>query len=129
MALFHGASAQVVPLAAGRTADAPMPCTHAVIKAESLEVIHLSVPAGGRLPMHAAPGEITLFGLSGTLTLELHDRSLQVGPGDFVHLGRGAPHAVHSAEGARALLTICLHREPPSRTEISTRHTGLRPPV
>lgn len=94
MALSHGASGQVIALAA-----------------------------------NAAPGEITLFGLSGTLTLELRDRTLRVGAGDFVRLARGVPHAVHSADGASALLSLCLHREPPSRNEIPNRHTGLRPPM
>lgn len=129
MATRHGLSGQVVSLREPRDPQAPAQATQAVIKAESLEVVHLALPAGGRLPMHAAPGEITLFGLAGTLTLELHDRRLQVGPGDFVHLARGEPHAVHAEGQVRALLTLCLHREPPTHAIPSTGHTGPRPPV
>lgn len=94
--------------------DAPTAMrTQALLKAESLELVHLVLPAGRHLPVHAAPGEITLLGLVGTLTLELADHTLQLGPGDLVHLARGEPHAVHSVGGAHALLTICLHRAPP----------------
>ena len=63
-----------------------------------------------------APGEITLFGLAGTLTIDLPGRRVQLGAGDFLHLARGVPHAVHAADAARALLTICLHRERPGAT-------------
>lgn len=107
------ASRQIISLADAGTA----PRTQALLKAESLELVHLVLPAGGRLPVHAAPGEITLLGLSGTLTLELADRTLQLGPGALVHLARGEPHAVLSVGGARALLTICLHRAAPLRTD------------
>lgn len=112
MALQHGASGEVVLLAAHRAAP---PRTQAVIKAESLEVVQLALPPGGRLPVHTAPGEITLFGLSGTLTVELRDRTLQLGPNQFVHLARGEPHAVHTIGGACALLTLCLHRDRPKQ--------------
>jgi quercetin dioxygenase-like cupin family protein len=90
--------------------------TTAVLKAESLEVVQLVLPAGGHLPTHSAPGEITLFGLAGTLTIDLPGRRVQLGAGDFLHLARGVPHAVHAADAARALLTICLHRERPGAT-------------
>ena len=127
MALRHGVSGRVVSIAEPCAAAAP-PRTQAVIKGESLEVVQLVLPAGSSLPMHAAPGEITLFGLSGTLTVELGDRTLRIGPGDLLHLARGEPHAVRTAGGARALPTLCLHRVPPARTESATRPTGPRRP-
>jgi quercetin dioxygenase-like cupin family protein len=115
MALQHGASGEVVLLDAHQAAPAR---TQAVIKVESLEVVQLALPPGGRLPVHAAPGEITLFGLWGTLSLELSDRTLQLGPHQFVHLARGEPHAVRTIGGACALLTLCLHREPPPQAPL-----------
>jgi len=106
-------SRQIIALADAHRA----PRTRALLKAESLELVHLVVPAGGGLPVHAAPGEITLLGLAGNLTLELADRTLQLGPGALVHMARGEPHAVRSTGGAHALLTICLHRTPPQRSD------------
>jgi quercetin dioxygenase-like cupin family protein len=106
-------SRQIISLANVHTA----PRTRALLKADSLELVHLVLPAGACLPVHAAPGEITLCGLVGTLTLELADRTLQLGPGALVHLSRGEPHAVRSDGGAHALLTICLHRTAPQRVE------------
>lgn len=129
MALHHGVSGHVVSITAALAPEATAQRTQAVIKAESLEVVHLMLPPGGRLPVHAAPGEITLFGLIGTLTLELRDRTLQIGPGEFVHLARGEPHGVYAENAAHALLTICLHREPPMRAKATTSPTGGCPLV
>lgn len=103
MAQPHAESNQVVNLLADWPAS-----TTAVLKAESLEVIRLALPAGTRMPRHAAPGELTLFGVSGCMSLVLDDRSLSIGPGDFVHLKAGEPHAVEAHEDARVLLTLSL---------------------
>jgi quercetin dioxygenase-like cupin family protein len=88
--------------------------THALIKAESLELVQLVLPAGAVLPEHAAPGEITLFGLQGCLVIRLRERALRLEVGDLVHLAPGEPHAVQAEVDSRALLTLCLHRHPPA---------------
>lgn len=113
MATPHATSGE--PFALARVAAPATSGSAAVIKADSLEVVRLRLTAGRGLPRHAAPGEITLLGLAGTITVVLDDRAVDLGPGDFLHLGRGAPHAVQAPQDADALLTICLHREPPRR--------------
>lgn len=105
MAQPHADSGQVVNLLADWPAS-----TSAVLKAECLEVIRLALPAGTRMPRHAAPGEITLLGVSGRMRLVLDDRSIAIGPGDFVHLKAGEPHAVEAHDDVRVLLTRCLRR-------------------
>jgi len=80
-----------------------------LVKADCLEVARLSLPTGARMPRHAAPGEITLLGVSGHMSLVLDDRTIRIGPGDFVHLHAGEPHAVEVHEDVQVLLTLCLH--------------------
>ena len=107
MAQPHSRSGQVVPLPP--LADAPTPArTTAILKAEQLEVIQLVLAAGKTLPEHQVPGEITLLGLSGTLMLRTPQGEQALGPGDFIHLRRGEPHALTARDDASALLTICL---------------------
>jgi quercetin dioxygenase-like cupin family protein len=113
MATPRAQTAQVIALRDPRSQPARRR-THALIKAESLELVQLMLPAGAVLPEHAAPGEITLFCLQGCLVLRLRDRALRLEAGDLVHLAPGEPHAVHAEGDSRALLTLCLHRQPPA---------------
>lgn len=107
MAQAHARSGKVVPLrplgAALATAR-----THALIKARQLEVVRLVLPAGGMLPEHAAPGEITLLGLEGRIELVLPTGCVELGPGDFIHLAAGERHALRAREPASLLLTLRL---------------------
>jgi quercetin dioxygenase-like cupin family protein len=111
MATTRAQTAQVIAL--GEHALQPAPRrTHAILKTESLELVHLVLPAGAVLPEHAAPGEITLFGLQGSLRLRLRNRDVFLHAGGLIHLAAGEPHAVHAQTDSRALLTLCLQRPP-----------------
>ena len=83
MAQPHARSGQVVPLHP-LAAVSPPPRTTAILKADQLEVVQIVLAAG-------------------TPSAES-----QLGPGDFIHLRRGEPHALTALEDATALLTICL---------------------
>jgi len=113
MATPRAHTAQVIALRDSASALAHRR-THALLKAESLELVQLVLPAGAVLPEHAAPGEITLHVLQGCLLVQLRNRDLRLGAGDLVHLAPGEPHAVHAQADSRALLTLCLHRQPPA---------------
>lgn len=107
MAQPHARSGQVVPLHPLAAASPPARTT-AILKAEQLEVVQVVLAAGKSMPEHHVPGEITLLCLAGRIVLRTPGAELQVGPGDFVHLGRGEPHALTALEDATVLLTICL---------------------
>ncbi len=98
-------SGEVHPLQPAR--DAPARTT-ALIKSRELEVIRLVIRAGEALPEHAAPGEMTMLGMAGRLELVTPERTLEIGPGDFVHLGARVPHTVRGVQDASALLTLSL---------------------
>lgn len=112
MALPHAVSGEVIPL--GRLdSGAGAQRTHALIRAPQLEVARLVLPAGHRMPEHAAPGEITLQGLAGRVDLVLGGRRVALGPGDLVHLAAGEAHAVEAIEPSVLLLTLCRVRAAP----------------
>lgn len=113
MATPHARTSQVIALREPGSQPSQRR-THALLKADSLELVQLVLPAGAALPEHAAPGEITLFGLEGCLIVALRDQALRLEAGDLLHLAAGEPHAVRAEADSRALLTLCLHREPPS---------------
>lgn len=114
MAQAHARSGEVVSL---RPFGATLPDarTQAVLKAPQLEVVRLVLQAGAELPRHAAPGEITLLGIEGRVAFAVGERELELGPGDWIHLGAGEPHALRALEPASLLLTLRLTAPDPSR--------------
>jgi len=107
MAQQHALSGQVVRLAPWSDAATDARTT-AVIKAEQLEVVRIVLPAGKVFPEHHVQGEITVLCLEGRILFRTPAAEQQMGPGDFIHLRGGEPHALEALEDASALLTICL---------------------
>lgn len=107
MAQQHAQSGQVVRLAPWTDSSSDARTT-AVIKAEQLEVVRVVLAAGKVFPEHRVQGEITVLCLQGRIIFRTPTSEQQMGPGDFIHLQRGEPHALEALEDASALLTICL---------------------
>ena len=107
MAQPHAQSGQVVNLSplADRLPDER---TTAIIKAEQLEVVRIVLAAGKTMPEHSVRGEITVLCLEGRIAFSTPTGTQELGPADFIHLARGAPHALRAVVDASALLTICL---------------------
>lgn len=107
MAQPHAMSGQVVhiPSLSDPSTDAR---STAILKAEQLEVVRIVLPAGKSFPEHHVQGEITVLCLEGRILFRTPLGEQQMGPGDFIHLQRGEPHALDALEDATALLTICL---------------------
>lgn len=82
--------------------------TTAVIKAEQLEVVRIVLMAGKEMREHSAPGEITVLCVEGEIVFRTPSSEQTLVAGDFVHLGRGVPHALKAVLDSSALLTICL---------------------
>lgn len=107
MAQPHARSGQPVslmPLAQRLPAER----STAILKAQQLEVVRIVLPRGKSLPEHRVQGEITLLCLEGRLAFDGPQGTVELGPMDFIHLERGAPHALTALQDASALLTICL---------------------
>jgi len=82
--------------------------TTALLKARQLEVIRLVLHAGQALREHAAPGEITVHCLEGSVEFTLPGHRHVLAPGDWIHLAAREPHALHALSDTSLLVTICL---------------------
>jgi quercetin dioxygenase-like cupin family protein len=81
-----------------------------VLKAPQLEVVRIVLHAGQTLREHAVDGEITVLCLEGRIVFTTPGAEHPLAAGDFIHLARGVPHALHALADASALLTICIAR-------------------
>ena len=109
MAQPHATSGQVVSLLPLGDALAAARTT-AVLKAQQFEIVRVVLHAGQTLREHAVDGEITVLGLEGRIVFTTPTAEHLIGAGDFIHLPRGEPHALHALADASALLTICIAR-------------------
>lgn len=70
----------------------------------SLAMFEFDVPAGIKVPIphsHDAYEE-TIYGLAGVLTWTLDGRRVEIGPGQVLHIPRGAVHHFDNVHGADA---------------------------
>ena len=107
MAQPHARSGQVVslmPLAQRLGTER----TTAILKAEQLEVVRIVLRQGKSMPEHQVQGEISVLCLEGRLVFGSPDGTVELGPMDFIHLRRSAPHTLTALVDSSALLTICL---------------------
>lgn len=88
------------PAQAGRVASAR------VLKADGVRLVHLAFDDGQQLTEHTAPVPILLQCLTGRFTLEVSERTIELGPGGIVHLTRRLPHAVTAHGASRLLITL-----------------------
>ncbi len=107
MAQPHASSGQVVHLPSLNDPSTDARST-AILKADQLEVVRIVLPAGKAFPDHHVQGEITVLCLEGNILFRTPQGEQRMGPGDFIHLQRGEPHALEALEDSLALLTICL---------------------
>ena len=82
--------------------------TTAIVKAEQMEVVRIVLLAGKELPIHAAPGEITVQCIEGRIAFSTPGKVNMMTAGDLIHLRMQEPHALKAIEDSSALLTMCL---------------------
>jgi quercetin dioxygenase-like cupin family protein len=104
MALRHAIPGEVVHLhsMAGGAASGK---TSALVKSDRFEAVRLVLPAGTSTASHRVEGYFTLFCIEGRAVLEAGGE-IELRPGDWVYLDRGAPHAVRAIEDSVLLLHI-----------------------
>ena len=102
MALHHACSGEVVRL---RSRNG----TAALAKTSSFEAIHLSISVGDTIPAHNVAGAMTLYCISGDVTIELENRQVKMGTGDWLYLDPGVDHALRGDVESTLLLTILFN--------------------
>lgn len=107
MAQNHAASGDIIdilPLGAGLADQV----TSAIMKSAQLELVRLVLPSGKAMREHRVAGEITVQCIEGLIQCTTPAESLQLGPGQLIHLQGGEAHSLLALADSSALLTICL---------------------
>jgi quercetin dioxygenase-like cupin family protein len=107
MAIPHAESGEVVdvqPLAAALRDHQ----TRVLIKTDDLEVLRLVLPQGKEIPIHSAPGRITVHCLEGRVAFTALRGTTDLEPGQLLYLEPGEPHSLLAHEDSSVLVTLVL---------------------
>ena len=110
MANSRTQTGEVVQLLLGTTLGGSQTTT--LVKTTNLEVIRLILPAGKVIPLHKAPGEITVQCLEGRVEFTVHGLTQELTAGQWLFLTAGEPHAVTGVENSSLLVTLLLSKNP-----------------
>ena len=69
---------------------------------EGVQVVHILVPPGGGIPLHATPQDVLFYVLEGYGTFTIGSEEGWFGPHTLIFSPRGLPHAVRN-EGSEKL--------------------------
>jgi quercetin dioxygenase-like cupin family protein len=92
--------ADLVSVAEGSTVS------RTVLKGEGANLVLFSFDAGEELSEHTAAMPVLLQALDGRLEVSADGRTVELVPGDVIHLGTRVPHSVRALEPSRLLLTM-----------------------
>lgn len=85
---------RIVHLPLGQTVGTAKSMT--LLKSDRLELLRLVIPAGKEIPPHKAPGEITVQCIEGLIAFERDGHTIEMRPGDLLHL---CPQEIHALKG------------------------------
>jgi quercetin dioxygenase-like cupin family protein len=106
MSIQHAASGKMIQLFLGPALGNSKTMT--LVKTADLELIRLVLAAGKDIPMHKAPGEITVQCLEGRVAFTAGGKTQELTAGRLVYLAAGEPHSVKGIEHSSLLVTILL---------------------
>jgi polyhydroxybutyrate depolymerase len=69
----------------------------------SYSFLEIEIPAGSGPPPHQHAADEWFYLLSGTVVIDSGDRSVELRPGDYLHVPRGTRHSVKATMAARLL--------------------------
>lgn len=82
-----------------------------VVKAEGMRLVLFAFDAGQELTEHTAAVPVLVQALDGAFDFTADGRTVDLRPGDVVHLRTRVPHAVLAREAGRLLLTMIDPRQ------------------
>jgi quercetin dioxygenase-like cupin family protein len=83
-----------------------------LLKSAGLELIRLVIPAGKEVPAHRAPGEITVQCVEGQVAFQHDGKTLELNPGDMLHLCPKETHSLKGLKDSMVLVTLLrLHAQ------------------
>lgn len=81
-----------------------------VLKADGVRIVLFAFDAGQQLSEHTAAIPVLLQAVEGPLTVTAADQTVELTPGDVVHLGARVPHSVVANERSKMALTMLDNR-------------------
>jgi quercetin dioxygenase-like cupin family protein len=90
-----------------RSVDVSRRSAH-LVRAQSLEVIRLSLNAGEEIPPHHARGEIVVQCLDGHIAFTARGQTRELRPGQLLYLSPGEEHSLKSIEKSIVVVTKAL---------------------
>lgn len=82
--------------------------TRALIKTPDLEVLRLIMPQGKEIPIHRAPGRITVQCLEGRVAFTALSGTVDLEAGQLLYLEPDEPHSLLAHENSSLLVTLVL---------------------
>ncbi len=82
--------------------------TRTLIKTEDLEVLWLVLPEGKEIPVHSAPGRITVHCVEGRVAFTAIRGTADLSPGQLLYLEPREPHSLLAHEDSSLLVTLVL---------------------
>lgn len=122
--MTHDSALTAEDLAAGRTPRRGA-LRRTVYSGPRAHVTVVALAAGARLDERVAGLPAFAHVLSGRVAIDVSGRRHEAGPGTWVHVAAGAPHALAARTPATVLLTL-LRRDEPARRR-AARPAARRP--
>ena len=104
MSIPHLNSNEVIQLPLGTALSSTKTMT--LVKTPDLELIRLVIPTGKVIPLHKAPGEITVQCLEGRVAFTAAGQTHELTAGQLLYLTAGEPHSLTGLEDASLLVTL-----------------------
>ncbi len=111
MAIHHAQSGEVVDVSPLGDSLQDLK-THVLIKTQDLQVLRLVMPQGKEIPIHRAPGRITVHCLEGRVAFTALRGTMELVGGQLLYLEPEEPHSLLAHENSSLLVTLVLpHRQ------------------
>ncbi|MFZ2530447.1 MAG: cupin domain-containing protein [Rhodococcus sp. (in: high G+C Gram-positive bacteria)] len=81
---------------------------HRAHSGQGFRITHVALDAGVELPEHSATSPIIVQIAQGSVDFVVGETTYRMEQGAILHLEAGVPHAVHSVEAARVIVTFLL---------------------
>jgi quercetin dioxygenase-like cupin family protein len=82
--------------------------TRALVKGDGLEVLRLVLTRDKEIPIHSAPGPITVQCLEGRVAFTALRGTVELQAGQMLFLSPGEPHSLLAYEDSSLLVTLAL---------------------
>ena len=85
-----------------------------LVKSKDVEIIQLFLPAGSKIPLHEAEGEMVLQCLEGRIVLHVLGKPHELKTGQLLYLSLNEPFSIQGLEHSSVLVTVMALKQGPN---------------